>query len=106
MSKKVYRAQRHITLLPAWGYDPLQPGDLRGSQWGWGVGGGGVGGGGGGETKDNNRFYCLKSGPLKGPAWLGIALCNDTDSNLHGANMGPIWGQVGPMLAPWTLLSG
>ena len=31
------------------------------------------------------------------------------DSKVHGANMGPTWGhrtQVGPMLAPWTLLSG
>ena len=29
------------------------------------------------------------------------------DSKVHGANMGPIWGrQMGPMLAPWTLLSG
>ena len=32
------------------------------------------------------------------------------DSNIHGVNMGPTWGpvgpQVGPMLAPWTLLSG
>ena len=31
------------------------------------------------------------------------------DSKVHGANMGPIWAhrsQVGPMLAPWTLLSG
>ena len=31
------------------------------------------------------------------------------DSKLHGANMGPIWAdmtQVGPMLAPWILLSG
>ena len=35
------------------------------------------------------------------------------DSKVHGANMGPIWGRqdpggphVGPMLAPWTLLSG
>ena len=34
------------------------------------------------------------------------------DSQVHGANMGPIWGRqdpagphVGPMLAPWTLLS-
>ena len=30
-----------------------------------------------------------------------------SDSMVHGANMGPIWGrqtQVGPMLAPWTLL--
>ena len=31
------------------------------------------------------------------------------DSNVHGANMGPIWGRQdpgGPMLAPWNLLSG
>ena len=31
------------------------------------------------------------------------------DSKVHGANMGPIWGQHdpgGPMSAPWTLLSG
>ena len=31
------------------------------------------------------------------------------DSKVHGANMGPIWGRQdpgGPMLAPWTLLSG
>ena len=31
------------------------------------------------------------------------------DSKVHGANMGPIWGGQdpgGPMLAPWTLLSG
>ena len=31
------------------------------------------------------------------------------DSKVHGANMGPIWAdrtQVGPMLAPWTLVSG
>ena len=31
------------------------------------------------------------------------------DSKVHGTNMRPIWAdmtQVGPMLAPWTLLSG
>ena len=31
------------------------------------------------------------------------------DSNVHRANMGPIWGRQdpgGPLLAPWTLLSG
>ena len=31
------------------------------------------------------------------------------DSKFHGAIMGPIWGRQdpgGPMLAPWTLLSG
>ena len=31
------------------------------------------------------------------------------DSKVYGANIGPIWGRqdpVGPMLAPWTLLSG
>ena len=40
-----------------------------------------------------------------------IIICKHTDPNtkFHGANMGPICGdktQVGPMLAPWTLLSG
>ena len=36
-----------------------------------------------------------------------------TDSKVYGANMGPTWGphgtdrtRVGPMLAPWALLSG
>ena len=31
------------------------------------------------------------------------------DSKVHGANMGPsgsCWPQMGPMLAPWSLLSG
>ena len=31
------------------------------------------------------------------------------ESKVHGANMGPsgsCWPQMGPMLAPWTLLSG
>ena len=31
------------------------------------------------------------------------------DSRVHGANMGPTWAlsaPVGPMLAPWILLSG
>ena len=34
----------------------------------------------------------------------------DPDSKVHGANMGPTWvvstPQMGPMLAPWTVLSG
>ena len=29
------------------------------------------------KTKDNNRFHCLKSGPLKGPVWLGTASRNE-----------------------------
>ena len=36
-------------------------------------------------------------------------VCNSTDSKVHGTNMGPSGAdrtQVGPMLAPWTLLSG
>ena len=57
-----------ITLLPAWGYDPLQPGDMRGSQWGVRTTF---------YTKENNRFHCLKSGPLKGLALLGTALRNE-----------------------------
>ena len=34
---------------------------------------------------------------------------DNPDSKVHGANMGSIWAdrtQVGPMLAPWALLSG
>ena len=41
------------------------------------------------------------------------ALKRYPDSKVHGANMGPTWGlpgscrpQMGPVLAPWTLLSG
>ena len=39
----------------------------------------------------------------------GQSVAPDPDSKVHGANMGPIWGRqdpVGPMLAPWTLLTG
>ena len=39
----------------------------------------------------------------------GLSLANNPDNKVHGANMGPIWGRQdpgGPMLAPWTLLSG
>ena len=35
--------------------------------------------------------------------------CTVPDSKIHGANMGPPGScrpQMGPMLAPWTLLSG
>ena len=38
-----------------------------------------------------------------------ISSGNYPDNKVHGANMGPIWGRQdpgGPMLAPWTLLSG
>ena len=28
------------------------------------------------------------------------------DSKVQGVNMGPTWAQMGPMLAPWTFLSG
>ena len=31
--------------------------------------------------------------------------CLDPDSKVHGANMGPTRAQVGPMLAPWSMLS-
>ena len=34
---------------------------------------------------------------------------NNPYSKVHGANMGPLgscWPQMGPVLAPWTLLSG
>ena len=64
---KLSSYQKTFTFLPAWGYDPLQPGDPRGSQWGVRTAF---------KTKDNNRFHCLKSGPLKGPAWLGTTSHN------------------------------
>ena len=38
-----------------------------------------------------------------------VAISSAPDSKVHGTNMGPIWGRqgpVGPMLAPWTFLSG
>ena len=45
--------------------------------------------------------------------WWAIIWTSDglvyLDSKVHGANMEPIWGRQepgGPMLAPWTLLSG
>ena len=40
---------------------------------------------------------------------LVVLLLDNPDSKVHGANMGPIWARQdpgGPMLAPWTLLSG
>ena len=55
----------------------------------------------------------------KESAYTGIPLrflWNTPDSKIHGANMEPIWGwqepcgshvdPMGPMLTPWTLLSG
>ena len=58
---------------------------------------------------DNTHRTCL--------CLLGLVPCMDSetwpcielDSKVHVANMGPIWGlqdPCGPMLAPWTLLSG
>ena len=46
---------------------PLHPGDLRGSHRGVRTAF---------QTKDNNRFHCLKSGSLKGPTWLGTVSHN------------------------------
>ena len=57
-----------------------------------------------------HNFIVLISLPLSLILCLILLLtCSNPDSNAHGAHMGPIWGrqtQVGPMLAPWTLLSG
>ena len=44
--------------------------------------------------------------PKLGFVWIFQSI---PDSRVHGANMGPIWvlsAPGGPMLAPWTLLSG
>ena len=70
-------------------------------------------------------IYCMPLGiniPFDGCEWslrmfnsIPGALVNDwcgrwfPDSKVHGANMGPpgsCWPQMGPILAPWTLLSG
>ena len=40
---------------------------------------------------------------------VSLIFINHPDSKAHGANIWPIWGRQdpgGPMLAPWTLLSG
>ena len=50
-----------------------------------------------------NDVTCLRS-----PAARLLTLTSP-DSEVHAANMGPTWvlpAQMGPMLAPWTLLSG
>ena len=64
-------------------------------------------------------FQCCVNICLVCPVLNGIILSKFTclfyrtilylDSKVHGANMGPIWDWQdpgGPMLAPWTLLSG
>ena len=70
--------------------------------------------------KSSNNWLLIHNGPLHTacqrqitlrPAhWpRGPRLTNNSDSKVHGANMGPIWAdrtQMGPMLAPWTLLDG
>ena len=41
--------------------------------------------------------------------WFIVNMNNDPDSKIYGANMGPPGScrpQMGPMVAPWTLLSG
>ena len=57
------------------------------------------------------RIYCYNVHLVtllqaKSEALSGLG---DPNSTVHGANMGPTWGdrtQVGPMLATWALLSG
>ena len=64
--------------------------------------------------------YCAFPSALRMPCWCdctvvrtNIRCCTQQtfryvyhESKIHGANMGHIWGHVGPMFAPWTLLSG
>ena len=55
------------------------------------------------------KFTCLTGGFVC-PRTLGNGICWALpDSKVHGANMGPSGScrpQMGPMLAPWILLSG
>ena len=49
------------------------------------------------------EYFIIKS------CQISMARDGDPDSRVHWANMGPTWvlpAQMGPMLAPWTLLSG
>ena len=54
--------------------------------------------------KENDGNYCYWFA-----VWASAMVNNVPNSKVHGANMGPpgsCWPQMGPMLAPWTLLSG
>ena len=55
------------------------------------------------------NWLSLKAKPAPWVAANHIIHGNAPDSKVHGANMGPsgaVGTQVGPMLAPWTSLSG
>ena len=58
--------------------------------------------------------YIILISQASGQETMSVALITSLgrtspDSKVHGANMGPTWAgkyQVGPMLAPWIVLSG
>ena len=63
--------------------------------------------------KHNHKRFVTLSMVIFVSIWATYLLPNniqfDPDNKVHGANMGHIWAdrtQVGPMLTPWTLLSG
>ena len=61
-----------------------------------------------------SKKKCLQSCNCSSEHFKVLGGCFNTkilfpDSKVQGSNMGPIWGRQdpgGPMLAPWTLLSG
>ena len=53
--------------------------------------------------------YFIGTGPIIESRAGDSVPTNTPDSKIHGTNLGPIWGRQdpgGPILAPWTLLSG
>ena len=59
------------------------------------------------HSKLQNFLTRFKVNCLSG--FLQLIADSYPDSKIHGTNMGPIWGRQGPggpMLGPWTLLSG
>ena len=69
-------------------------------------------------TVGEKQFHKISAAILPTGIWgeCGAVECWIPDSKVHGANMGPTWvlsdpdgscrTQMGPKLAPWTLLSG
>ena len=57
----------------------------------------------------NAWVNALHADPVSTSILDKISMLGNPDRKVYGANMGPIWGRQdpgGPMLVPWTLLSG
>ena len=65
------------------------------------------------KMKSTNTVWFIFTWQFVGMISCGMVIRSATPhtphNKVHGANIGPIWGRQdpgGPMLAPWTLLSG